>query len=40
MNNKKFEKNAHIVIDWIVDYFEEIKKYPVKSLVKPREIFN
>ncbi|MBN2214655.1 MAG: aspartate aminotransferase family protein [Bacteroidales bacterium] len=35
-----FRKHASDVINWIIDYYKNIKAYPVKSVVKPREIFN
>ncbi len=37
--SKDFNKNAHITVDWMVKYFDELNKYPVKSNVKPKEIF-
>ncbi len=39
MNNKNFNKNAHITVDWMVKYFDELNKYPVKSNIKPKDIF-
>ncbi len=33
-----FEKNAHEVVNWMVDYLDTIEKYPVKSQVKPGAI--
>jgi aromatic-L-amino-acid decarboxylase len=38
MNSKEFRQNAHQIVDWMADYLENIEKYPVKSLVKPKEI--
>lgn len=35
-----FRKNASQIIDWIEQYYQHIEEYPVKSVVKPREIFN
>lgn len=40
MNSKEFRKNAHQLVDWIADYFDNIEKYPVKSQVAPREVYN
>lgn len=39
MNIDEFRKNAHDTVDWIADYFQNIEKYPVKSQVKPGEIY-
>lgn len=39
MDIPEFRKYAHTVVDWIADYFENIDKYPVKSQVKPNEIY-
>lgn len=39
-NLLEFKKNAHQVLDWMIDYYTNIEKYPVKSKVKPREIYN
>lgn len=36
----EFRHQAHQVIDWIIDYYTSIEDYPVKSNVKPREIYN
>jgi aromatic-L-amino-acid decarboxylase len=35
-----FKKHASEVIDWISEYYKHIETYPVKSVVKPRDIFN
>ena len=40
MDNKEFRKHAHIIVDWMADYLDEIEKYPVKSQVKPGEIYS
>lgn len=40
MNINEFEINAHKVIDWIVDYYKNIEKYPVLSKSNPKDIFN
>lgn len=40
MEIEEFRKNGYKLIDWIADYYENIEQFPVKSKVKPREIFN
>jgi len=40
MNNNEFRKHGHDLVDWMADFFEHVDKLPVKSKVKPREIFN
>lgn len=40
MNNEEFRKNGHKLIDWIADYYENIEQFPVKSQVKPKEIYD
>ena len=40
MENEDFRKHAHKLVDWMVDYLENIEQYPVKSQVEPGEIFN
>jgi aromatic-L-amino-acid decarboxylase len=39
MDSKEFRKYAHQVADWMADFSEKIEERPVKSLVKPGEIF-
>ncbi len=39
MNLEEFRKYAHQFVDWMADYYENIESFPVKSQVKPREIF-
>jgi aromatic-L-amino-acid/L-tryptophan decarboxylase len=39
-NLDEFKKYAYEFIDWIVDYYKNIENFPVKSQVKPKEIFN
>lgn len=39
MNIEEFRKHGHEVVDWIASYYENIRDYPVKSQVKPGEIF-
>ena len=40
MMHSEFRKHAHEIVDWIADYLENIEKYPVKSQVKPKEIYD
>jgi len=40
MTTDEFRKHAHELVEWIAGYFENIENYPVKSQVKPGEIFN
>ncbi|MCK5367591.1 MAG: aspartate aminotransferase family protein, partial [Cyclobacteriaceae bacterium] len=40
MEIEEFRKNGYKLIDWIADYYENIEQYPIKSRVKPREVFN
>lgn len=35
-----FKKNVGQVIDWIDNYFKELESLPVKSTVKPKDIYN
>ena len=39
MNAKEFRIHAHNAVDWMADYLENIDSYPVKSSVKPGEIY-
>jgi aromatic-L-amino-acid decarboxylase len=39
VDNQGFRKYAHQVADWMADYYENIESRPVKSLVKPGDIF-
>jgi aromatic-L-amino-acid/L-tryptophan decarboxylase len=39
MDNKEFRKHAHLLVDWMADYLEDVENYPVKSQVQPGEIF-
>ncbi|XP_031499470.1 tryptophan decarboxylase TDC2-like [Nymphaea colorata] len=32
---EEFRKQAHIMVDFIADYYKNIEKYPVRSVVKP-----
>jgi len=40
MTNDEFIKRAHELVDWIGNYLEKIERYPVKSQVKPGEIYS
>jgi aromatic-L-amino-acid decarboxylase len=40
MDIEEFQKEAHKIVDWIVEYYKDIEKYPVKSQVLPGFIFN
>ena len=40
MKKKEFIINSKNTLDWMINYFDELNKYPVKSKVKPRDIFN
>ncbi len=37
---KDFRKHAHDFVDWMADYLENVEDLPVKSQVKPGEIFS
>lgn len=39
MDNKEFRRQAHQLVDWMADYFEEVEEYPVKPKVEPGDIF-
>ncbi len=39
MTPDEFRKHAHDLVEWMADYLENVEKYPVKSAVKPGEIF-
>lgn len=38
INSQEFRKQAHLFVDWMVDYLGDIEKYPVKSNVLPGDI--
>ena len=40
MTNDEFIKRAHELVDWIGYYLENLEEYPVKSQVKPGEIYS
>lgn len=35
----EFRQYGHHLVDWMADYYANIEKYPVKSQLKPREIY-
>jgi aromatic-L-amino-acid decarboxylase len=39
MTPDEFRKHAHELVEWMAEYMEHIEDYPVKSAVKPGEIF-
>ena len=40
MKIEDFKKHSHQLVDWMCKYLENIEKYPVKSNVKPGEIYD
>ncbi|MGI9542678.1 MAG: pyridoxal phosphate-dependent decarboxylase family protein [Cyclobacteriaceae bacterium] len=40
MNSNTFRAQAHLLVDWMADYLENIEKFPVKSQVSPGEIYS
>ncbi len=40
MDNHEFRRHAHELVDWMADYLEQVRTYPVKAQVAPKEIFN
>ncbi|MCX6334799.1 MAG: pyridoxal-dependent decarboxylase [Bacteroidia bacterium] len=40
MTPEEFRKHAHELVEWMASYMENVGKYPVKSQVKPGEIFS
>ncbi len=40
MEIEEFRKEAHRLVDWMADYLRDIRTYPVKSQVKPKEIID
>jgi aromatic-L-amino-acid decarboxylase len=40
MTPDEFRKHAHSLVEWMAMYLENVENYPVKSGVKPGEIFN
>ena len=39
MEINEFRKQAHELVDWMADYLENIRDYPVKAQVEPGDIF-
>lgn len=37
---KSFRTEAHKLVDWMADFYENIETYPVKSQSKPREVID
>jgi aromatic-L-amino-acid decarboxylase len=40
IDSNEFRKQAHLFVDWMADYLENIEKLPVKSEVNPQEVYN
>src|SRR5664279_4484722 len=40
MTTDEFRKHAHELVEWMANYMENVENLPVKSLVKPGDIFN
>ena len=40
MTPDEFRKQAHSLVEWMAMYLENVENYPVKSGVRPGEIFN
>jgi len=40
MTPDEFRKHAHELVEWMANYMENVENLPVKSLVKPGDIFN
>jgi aromatic-L-amino-acid decarboxylase len=40
MKPDEFRKHAHELVEWMAGYMENVEKFPVKSQVKPGEIFS
>jgi len=40
MNTGEFRRFAHELVEWMASYLENVESYPVKSNVKPGEIFS
>jgi len=38
MDKESFRQFGYTFVDWVVDYFERIEEFPVKSLLKPGDI--
>ncbi|MEP2023782.1 MAG: pyridoxal-dependent decarboxylase [Reichenbachiella sp.] len=40
LNNKSFRQEAHKLVDWMADFYENIENLPVKSQSKPGDIIS
>ena len=40
MTSDEFRKHAHELVEWMAGYMENVESWPVKSTVKPGEIFD
>ena len=40
MDNEQFRRHAHEIVDWMADYLENVRTYPVKSQVAPGQIID
>jgi len=40
MDAQDFRKHGHAIVDWIADYMDMVRDYPVRSQVKPRDIYD
>ncbi len=40
MTPEEFRKHAHELVEWMAGYMENVESYPVKSQVKPGDIFS
>ncbi len=40
MDTQRFRTEGHKLIDWMADYLEDVRHFPVKSTVKPGEIIS
>ncbi|HWR84001.1 MAG TPA: aminotransferase class V-fold PLP-dependent enzyme [Candidatus Deferrimicrobium sp.] len=38
MEINEFKTHAHELVDWVADYLENVREYPVKSQVQPQDI--
>ncbi len=38
MDNQEFRRYAHELVDWMADYLDNVRRYPVKAQVQPKEI--
>ena len=39
LNHDEFRSQAHELVDWMADYLKDIRRFPVKSQVKPGEVY-